>query len=98
MLKAGHRRSAEMRKLRKADHTRHHQLIQTLTALIDQVVATAMAEVEASRVRNGYNSYGSGPRPAQAVHECSYSEFLKYKPLDFKGTEGFSDSLDGLRK
>ncbi|GJR78057.1 putative reverse transcriptase domain-containing protein [Tanacetum coccineum] len=28
------------------------------------------------------------PRPAQAVRECSYSEFLKCKPLDFKGTEG----------
>ncbi|GJT54108.1 hypothetical protein Tco_0989162 [Tanacetum coccineum] len=47
-----------------------------------------MAEAEASRVRNGYASNGSGPRPAQAVRECSYSEFLKCKPLDFKGTEG----------
>ncbi|GJR73767.1 reverse transcriptase domain-containing protein [Tanacetum coccineum] len=59
-----------------------------LQALIDRGVATAMAEVEASRVRNGYDSNGSGPRPAQAVRECSYSEFLKCKPLDFKGTEG----------
>ncbi|GJX74272.1 hypothetical protein Tco_0312867 [Tanacetum coccineum] len=59
-----------------------------LQALIDQGVAAAMAEVEASRVRNGYDSNGSGPRPAQAVHECSYSEFPKCKPLDFKGTEG----------
>ncbi|GKD28058.1 putative reverse transcriptase domain-containing protein, partial [Tanacetum coccineum] len=57
-------------------------------ALIDQGVAAAMAEAEASRVRNGYNSNGSGPRPAQAARECSYSEFLKCKPLDFKGTEG----------
>ncbi|GKA69901.1 putative reverse transcriptase domain-containing protein [Tanacetum coccineum] len=46
------------------------------------------AEAEASRVRNGYNSNGSGPRPAQTARECSYSEFLKCKPLDFKGTEG----------
>ncbi|GKF84118.1 hypothetical protein Tco_0249016, partial [Tanacetum coccineum] len=30
-----------------------------LQALIDQGVATAMAEAEASRVRNGYNSNGS---------------------------------------
>ncbi|GJY78896.1 putative reverse transcriptase domain-containing protein [Tanacetum coccineum] len=59
-----------------------------LQALIDQGVATAMAEAEASRVRNGYNSNGSGPRPAQTARECSYSEFLKCKPLDFKGTEG----------
>ncbi|GJR63337.1 putative reverse transcriptase domain-containing protein [Tanacetum coccineum] len=55
-----------------------------LQALIDQGVAAAMAEAEASRVRNGYNSNGSGPRPAQTARECSYSEFLKCKPLDFK--------------
>ncbi|GJR89164.1 hypothetical protein Tco_0213175 [Tanacetum coccineum] len=59
-----------------------------LQALIDQGVAAAMAEAEASRVRNGYNSNGSGPRPAQTARECSYSKFLKCKPLDFKGTEG----------
>ncbi|GKC08373.1 hypothetical protein Tco_0999983, partial [Tanacetum coccineum] len=59
-----------------------------LQALIDQGVAAAMAEAEASRVRNGYDSNGSRPRPAQAVHECSYSVFLKCKPLDFKGTKG----------
>ncbi|GJU90734.1 hypothetical protein Tco_1303157, partial [Tanacetum coccineum] len=57
-------------------------------ALINQGVAAAMVEAEASRVRNGYNSNGSGPRPAQAVRECSYSEFLKCKTLDFKGTKG----------
>ncbi|GKE92757.1 hypothetical protein Tco_1573852, partial [Tanacetum coccineum] len=59
-----------------------------LQALIDQGVAAAMAEAEASRVRNGYNSNGSRPRPVQTAHKCSYSEFLKCKPLDFKGTEG----------
>ncbi|GJY39249.1 putative reverse transcriptase domain-containing protein [Tanacetum coccineum] len=59
-----------------------------LQALIDQGVAAAMAEAEASRVRNGYNNNGSGPRPAQTARECSYSEFLKCKPLDFKGIEG----------
>ncbi|GKE96469.1 hypothetical protein Tco_1581324, partial [Tanacetum coccineum] len=57
-----------------------------LQALIDQGVAAAMAEAEASRVRNGYNNNGSGPRPAQTARECSYSEFLKCKSLDFKGT------------
>ncbi|GKE43983.1 putative reverse transcriptase domain-containing protein [Tanacetum coccineum] len=36
-----------------------------LQALIDQGVAAAMAEAEASRVRNGYNSNGSGPRLTQ---------------------------------
>ncbi|GKF89749.1 hypothetical protein Tco_0263712, partial [Tanacetum coccineum] len=59
-----------------------------LQALVDRGVAAAMAEAEASRVRNGYDNNGSGPRPTHAVRECSYSEFLKCKPLDFKGTEG----------
>ncbi|GJR26825.1 putative reverse transcriptase domain-containing protein [Tanacetum coccineum] len=27
-------------------------------------------------------------KPTQTARECSYSEFLKCKPLDFKGTEG----------
>ncbi|GKF15878.1 hypothetical protein Tco_0057340, partial [Tanacetum coccineum] len=59
-----------------------------LQALIDQGVAAVMAEAEASRVRNGYNSNGSRPRPPQTARECSYSKFLKCKPLDFKGIEG----------
>ncbi|GJS00062.1 putative reverse transcriptase domain-containing protein [Tanacetum coccineum] len=59
-----------------------------LQALINQGVAAAMAEAEASRVRNGDDSNSSGPRPAPTARECSYSEFLKCKPLDFKGTEG----------
>ncbi|GJT14995.1 reverse transcriptase domain-containing protein [Tanacetum coccineum] len=68
-----------------------------LQALIDQGVAAAMAEAEASRVRNGYNSNGSGPRPAQTARECSYSEFLKCKPLDFKGYMRESSATRWLR-
>ncbi|GJR53617.1 putative reverse transcriptase domain-containing protein [Tanacetum coccineum] len=59
-----------------------------LQALIDRGVAAAMAEAEASRVRNGYDSNGSGPRPTQAVRECTYPDFMKCQPLNFKGTEG----------
>ncbi|GKG32990.1 hypothetical protein Tco_0430500 [Tanacetum coccineum] len=55
---------------------------------MDQGVAAVMAKAEASRVRNGYDNNNSRPRPAQAVRECTYSEFLKCKPLDFKGTKG----------
>nr|GEZ83018.1 hypothetical protein [Tanacetum cinerariifolium] len=47
-----------------------------------------MAEAEASRVRNGYDSNGSGPKLAQAVRECTYLDFLKCQPLNFKGTKG----------
>nr|GFB48600.1 reverse transcriptase domain-containing protein [Tanacetum cinerariifolium] len=41
--------------------------------------------------RNGDDSHTSGTgtrRPVQAARECSYSEFIKCKPLDFKGIEG----------
>nr|GFB16589.1 hypothetical protein [Tanacetum cinerariifolium] len=71
--------------------TRHiqHEHAQRDVALEDgDRVAVAMAEAEASRVRNGYGSNGSGPRLAQAVCECTYPDFLKCQPLNFKGTEG----------
>nr|GFC57868.1 hypothetical protein [Tanacetum cinerariifolium] len=67
-----------------------------LQDLINQGVAAAMAEVEASRVRNGYDSNGSGLRLAQAIRECTYLDFLKCQPLNFKGTKGVSDSLSGV--
>nr|GFB74950.1 hypothetical protein [Tanacetum cinerariifolium] len=47
-----------------------------------------MAKAEVSRVRNGYDSNGLGPRIAHTVHECTYLDFLKCPPLNFKGTEG----------
>nr|GEZ53490.1 hypothetical protein [Tanacetum cinerariifolium] len=49
-------------------------------------VAAAMTVAEASRVRNGYGSNGSGPRLAQVVRE--YPDSLKCQPLNFKGTDG----------
>nr|GEZ07792.1 hypothetical protein [Tanacetum cinerariifolium] len=63
-----------------------------LQALINQGVAATMAEAKASRVRNGYDSNGLGPRLAQAIHECIYLDFLKSQPLNFKGTEGVWNS------
>nr|GEY23594.1 hypothetical protein [Tanacetum cinerariifolium] len=60
-----------------------------LQAMINEGVNAALAARDATR--NGDDSHTSGTgarRPVQAAHECSYSEFLKCKPLDFKGTEG----------
>ncbi|GKC82340.1 hypothetical protein Tco_1138057, partial [Tanacetum coccineum] len=60
---------------------------QLLQAMINEGVTAVLAA--RAMTRSGYNSNGPGPRPAQtARRECSYSEFLKCKPLDFKGTEG----------
>nr|GEV63259.1 hypothetical protein [Tanacetum cinerariifolium] len=69
----------------------------TTSGLIDRGVVDAMVEAEASRVRNGYDINGSGPRLAQAVHECTYPDFLKCQPLNFKGSiamENFKENDD----
>nr|GEX55573.1 putative reverse transcriptase domain-containing protein [Tanacetum cinerariifolium] len=65
-----------------------------LQALIDEGVAAAMAKAEASRVRNGYGSNGSGPRLAQAAIEFA-TELMDKRIRDavenkrkFKGTSG----------
>nr|GEW21993.1 hypothetical protein [Tanacetum cinerariifolium] len=60
-----------------------------LMALIAQGVADALEEFEANRTnRNGDDSHNSGTgsrRTERAARECTYSDFLKYQPLNFKG-------------
>ncbi|GKE47216.1 hypothetical protein Tco_1478474, partial [Tanacetum coccineum] len=62
-----------------------------LKALIDQGVADALAARDIDRNRNGDDSYNSGMgsrRTERSARECTYSDFLKCQPLNFKGTEG----------
>ncbi|GJQ99916.1 putative reverse transcriptase domain-containing protein [Tanacetum coccineum] len=62
-----------------------------LQALIDQGVAAALAERDASRSRDGDNSHGSGTggrRQVPTQRECTYTDFLKCQPINFKGTKG----------
>ncbi|GKE64788.1 hypothetical protein Tco_1518949 [Tanacetum coccineum] len=62
-----------------------------LKALNAQGVADALAECGAYRSRNGDDSHDSGNderRQMPAARECTYSDFLKCQPLNFKGTEG----------
>nr|GFB91325.1 reverse transcriptase domain-containing protein [Tanacetum cinerariifolium] len=59
-----------------------------LQAMINEGVNAELAARDATR--NGDDSHTSGTgarRPVQAARECSYSEFIKCKPLDFKGIE-----------
>nr|GEY64098.1 putative reverse transcriptase domain-containing protein [Tanacetum cinerariifolium] len=59
-----------------------------LQAMIDQGVTAALAARDATR--NGDDSHTSGTgRPMQVAHECTYPDFLKCQPLNFKGIEGF---------
>nr|GFC25387.1 hypothetical protein [Tanacetum cinerariifolium] len=56
-----------------------------LQAMINEGVNAALAARDSTR--NGDDSHTSGTgarRPVQAACECSYSEFIKCKPLDFK--------------
>ncbi|GKB40892.1 reverse transcriptase domain-containing protein, partial [Tanacetum coccineum] len=63
-----------------------------IKALIAHGVADALVEIKANRTsRNGYNSHDSGTssrRTERAAREYTYSDFLKYQPLNLKGTEG----------
>ncbi|GKA06296.1 putative reverse transcriptase domain-containing protein [Tanacetum coccineum] len=61
-----------------------------IKALIAQGVATTLAEYEANRGNgNGDDSHnsGSGRRTERAARECTYIDFLKCQPLNFKGIE-----------
>ncbi|GJV23651.1 putative reverse transcriptase domain-containing protein, partial [Tanacetum coccineum] len=58
-------------------------------AMIDQGVNVALAARDANR--NGVDSHtlGTGVRGSEYVaRECTYQDFMKCKPLYFKGTEG----------
>ncbi|GJX51419.1 reverse transcriptase domain-containing protein [Tanacetum coccineum] len=58
---------------------------------IDQGVANALAARDAYRSRNSEDIHDSGTgirRQAPLACECTYPDFMKCKPLYFKGTEG----------
>ncbi|GJV42872.1 putative reverse transcriptase domain-containing protein [Tanacetum coccineum] len=63
-----------------------------LRTLIERGVAAVLAERDADRSRNGDDNHDSGTgrrRQASTVRECTYTDFLKCQPMNFKGTEGF---------
>ncbi|GJW46081.1 reverse transcriptase domain-containing protein [Tanacetum coccineum] len=58
-------------------------------AMINEGVTAVLAVRDATR--NGDDSHTSGTgarRPVQVARECTYPDFLKCQPLNFKGTEG----------
>ncbi|GJW07754.1 reverse transcriptase domain-containing protein [Tanacetum coccineum] len=62
-----------------------------IKVLIAQGVAKALVEYEAHQSSgNGDDSHDSrsSRRTERATRECTYSDFLKCQPLNFKGTEG----------
>nr|GFC01690.1 hypothetical protein [Tanacetum cinerariifolium] len=64
-----------------------------LQAMIDQGVTAALAAHDALRSTNGDDSHNSRigvRRTERATRECTYTDFLKCKPLPFKGTKEVS--------
>ncbi|GJZ73880.1 putative reverse transcriptase domain-containing protein [Tanacetum coccineum] len=61
-----------------------------LQEMIDQGVTAALAARDAIRSTNGKDSHNSGTgvrRNERATCECTYLDFMKCQPLNFKGTE-----------
>ncbi|GJY73281.1 reverse transcriptase domain-containing protein [Tanacetum coccineum] len=60
-----------------------------LQAMIDQGVTAALAARDANRNGDDSHTLGTGGRRTERVaRECTYQDFMKCKPLYFKGTEG----------
>ncbi|GKC06009.1 putative reverse transcriptase domain-containing protein [Tanacetum coccineum] len=59
--------------------------------MINQGVTATLAACDADRNTNGDDSHilGAGVRRTErTIRECTYTDFLKCQPLNFKGTEG----------
>ncbi|GJY00309.1 putative reverse transcriptase domain-containing protein [Tanacetum coccineum] len=72
-----------------------------LRTLIERGVPAVLAERDADRSRNGDDSHDSGiggRRQASTVRECTYTDFLKCQPMNFKGTEGVVGLTQRLEK
>nr|GEZ84591.1 reverse transcriptase domain-containing protein [Tanacetum cinerariifolium]GFA01090.1 reverse transcriptase domain-containing protein [Tanacetum cinerariifolium] len=64
-----------------------------ITALISQGVADALVEHEIQRNNNLNDDRSQGSRigitrPVRPTRECTYTNFLKCQPMNFKGTKG----------
>nr|GFB65023.1 hypothetical protein [Tanacetum cinerariifolium] len=58
----------------------------TLEAVQDMIDQTLLRN---NTTDDGSQNFGGGPRrPLQHARVCSYTDFMKYQPLNFKGTEG----------
>ncbi|GJS62134.1 putative reverse transcriptase domain-containing protein [Tanacetum coccineum] len=70
-----------------------------LQAMIDQGVTAVLAARDANT--NGVDSHNSGTgarRNERATRECTYPDFMKCQPLNFKGTEGVVELTQWIKK
>ncbi|GJX90434.1 putative reverse transcriptase domain-containing protein [Tanacetum coccineum] len=70
-----------------------------LQAMINQGVTAALASRDANM--NGVDSHNSrtcARRNERATRECTYPDFMKCRPLNFKGTEGVVELTQWIEK
>ncbi|GJS13841.1 putative reverse transcriptase domain-containing protein [Tanacetum coccineum] len=70
-----------------------------LKAMIDQGVTAALAACDTNT--NGIDSHNSGTgarRNERATRECTYPDFMKCQPLNFKGTQGVVELTQWMEK
>ncbi|GKB53271.1 putative reverse transcriptase domain-containing protein [Tanacetum coccineum] len=70
-----------------------------LQAMIDQGVTAVLAARDANT--NGVDNHNSGTgarRNERATRECTYPDFMKCQPLNFKGTEGVVELTQWIEK
>ncbi|GJW80931.1 putative reverse transcriptase domain-containing protein [Tanacetum coccineum] len=69
--------------------------------MIDQGVTTALAARDTNRSTNGDDCHVSGigvRRTERVARECTYPDFMKCQPLNFKGTEGVVKLIQWFEK
>ncbi|GJR81509.1 putative reverse transcriptase domain-containing protein [Tanacetum coccineum] len=70
-----------------------------LQAMIDQGVTAALAARDANRNGDDCHTSGTGGRRTERiVQECTYQDFMKCKPLYFKGTEGVVELIQWFER
>ncbi|GJZ23844.1 putative reverse transcriptase domain-containing protein [Tanacetum coccineum] len=93
-LKLLKRLQTQMTEFERQQFIDHVMASYFLQAMIDQGVTAALAARNADRNTNGKDSHISGAgvrRTERTAHECTYTDFLKCQPLNFKGTKGVAD-------
>ncbi|GKC37438.1 hypothetical protein Tco_1049822 [Tanacetum coccineum] len=72
-----------------------------LRALIERGIAAVLVERDADRSKNGDDSHDSGTggkRQVSTVRKCTYTDFLKCQPMNFKGIKGVVRLTQWLEK
>ncbi|GJY13356.1 putative reverse transcriptase domain-containing protein [Tanacetum coccineum] len=70
-----------------------------LQVMIDQGVTAALAACDANKNGDDRHTLGTGGRRTERVaRECTYQDFIKCKPLYFKGTEGVAELTQWFKR